>query len=99
VPEGLGFTLRQLAVPSTTQGLKDTFVEHEKETENVKLSLVINEALRIADVWGSGGVVPRNLTSVVNGDVLLASRLGCFTPEERLRAENSNVYNTITKAA
>jgi hypothetical protein len=50
---------------------------------NEKLSLVLNQASRHEDVWGSGGIVPLLLTSALDGGERSGSCPGPFTPGER----------------
>jgi hypothetical protein len=50
----------------------------------VKLSMCfINYAPRHEDVWGSGGIAQKFLTSALDGGQWSAPRPGGFTPEER----------------
>jgi hypothetical protein len=48
--------------------------------DRCKVVVLINQLTRYEDVWGSGGIVPRILTSALDGREWLASRPGGFTP-------------------
>jgi hypothetical protein len=55
----------------------------------VKLSLCLTKRHTIKMYWGSGGVVPQFLTSVLDGGEWSASCPGHFTPRERAPGTHS----------